>query len=86
MQSLLQVKYYSSILQVKYYPSIDGTSKYAVFIAHKVLPQYQYIASKVLPQSCRYICSLYCGCSLYCRQRITQYIAGKLLLQYRWYI
>ena len=39
-----------SILQVNYYSSIDGTYKYAVFTTGKVLPQYQYIANKVLPQ------------------------------------
>ena len=52
MQSLLQVKYYSSIsiLQIKYYPSLDGRYRYAVVTTVKVLPQYQYIASKVLPQ------------------------------------
>ena len=52
MQFLLQVKYYPSIsiLQIKYYPSLDGTYRYAVVTNVKVLPHYQYIASKLLPQ------------------------------------
>ena len=55
VQSLLQVTYYPNILQVNYYSSIDGIYKYAVFTTGRVLPQYQYIANKVLPQYRRYI-------------------------------
>ena len=82
-----------SLLQLKYYPSINGTYRYAVVTTVKVLPQYQYIASKVLPQYRGHVCNYMQSLlqtkhypNIYGTSKRALCIARKVLPQYGRYI